>query len=114
VTWTLPKQKRKSQGIADDGDERGDPETRNQRVGQQLLCFNAQACKWQHNRAAIRSRDNPAHKQNGGESNKMVVNLVKNTQSDVTGDIFAHHAMFPEQEHDLTNLVLGWCIRPGR
>ena len=47
-------------------------------------------------------------------TNKMVVNLVKNTQSDVTGDIFAHHAMFPEQEHDLTNLVLGWCIRPGR
>ncbi len=103
--------KRKSQEVIDDSGE-GDPETLNKRapaaaVGDQqlgtpkLTHAHGGTIELADRSSGPRRLSNRKANPSPGERLKaMMTELVECTQSDITGEIFAYSAMFPDQEHD--------------
>ena len=107
---TTNKRKRKSQEIIDEGG-RGDPETREQQRapaaagvtndGTPKLKRASGSTTEQVDRHSTQRRRSSRKANSSPDMLKaMMAELVENTQANVPGEIFAHQAMFPDQEHD--------------
>jgi hypothetical protein len=107
---TTNRRKRKSQEIIDEGG-RGDPETREQQRapaaagvtndGTPKLKRASGSTTEQVDRHSTQRRRSSRKANSSPDMLKaMMAELVENTQANVPGEIFAHQAMFPDQEHD--------------
>ena len=104
------QKKRKSQEMIDEGG-RGDPETRKQQrapaaAGEsdngtpRLMSAKGSTTEQADRHSGTRRQSSRKANSSPDMLKAMMAELVENTQADVPGEIFAHQATSPDQEHD--------------